>query len=316
MTPVRAFIAAFLAAVMVIAGAMIVARASDRAASDLIEVLLAGPGIGWPCFLAAAGAVLMGAGGVLTAFLAFIAREEEDDGPFRRRGFPKSAPLLFVILSLALVWFALRCTNAPEPAAPIPVAVEPETPPTEDIDVALEGGDPVDQRPTVFAAPTRFSWTYQNPLIRGDGTGIWVDGDRPFADDSEARALLCDKAWIAVTGSSSEEGPAARNAIRSRLRARAADNAASGWIRSHPDCAAGPLFAVDFGQHSPVSGDASGAATAYQRQVYVIARAAAPGENINEDAARAELAAFLADPSSQAQLFGGRRFLAEPYILP
>lgn len=317
MTPVRAVLAAVLAAIMLVAGALIVARTSGREAADFVEVLLGGWAPGLWCFLAAAGAAALGGVAVIAAFLAFIEREEPDEGPFRRRGFPKSAPILLIAMSLALVWFALRCASAPETEAPIAVAVEPEAPPTEDIEEELAGGEPVDApAPTVTAAPTRFSWAYQNPLIRRDGRAVWLSGEGPFTDDQESRALLCGKAWIAVSGSSSEEGPAARNAIRSLLRARAADNAASGWIQSHPDCPAGPLFAVDFGQHAPVSGDASGAATAYQRQVYVISRAAAAGEYLNEDAARAELAAFLADPASRAQLFGGRRFTAEPVILP
>ncbi len=316
MTPVRAVLAAVLAAIMLVAGALIVAQASGRGAADFVEVLLAGWAPGPWCFIAAAGAVALGAAGVLTAFLAFIAPEEPDGGPFRRRGFPKGAPIVLLALSLALVFVALRCAGAPAPEPPIAVAVAPDAPPADDIEAALAGGAPAAPAPAVEAAPTGFSWTYKNPLIRGDGAGDWAGGERPFTDDREARALLCSKAWIAVTGSASEEGPAARNALRSRLRAHAADRAASDWIKRHPDCSVGALFAVDFGQHAPVAGEASGAATAYQRQVYVIARAAIPGEYVNEEAARAELSAYLADPASQAQLFGGRRFLSEPVILP
>lgn len=318
MTPVRAIAAALLAAIMVVAGALIVARAAGREAADLFEVLLAGPAPGLLCFLAAAGAVLFGAGGVLTAFLAFIAREEDedDDRRFRRRGFPKSLPLVLIILSLALVWVALRCAASPAPETPVAVAVEPEAPPAEEIEEALAGGERVDApAPPVSAAPTRFSWSYQNPLIRSGGRGVWLPGESPFTDDQEARALLCDKAWIAVTGSASEEGPAPRNKIRSLLRAIAADNSAQSWIRKNPDCVTGSLFAVDLGQHERGSGgDAQ--ASAYQRQVLVISRARREGESLTADAAKAELAAFLADPATRAQRLGGRRFQDDPVIFP
>lgn len=314
MTPVRAFAAAILAAIMVVAGALIVARAAGREAADLLEVLFAGPAPGLLCFLAAAGAVLFGAGGVLAAFLGFIAREDEDDENrrYRRRGFPKSLPLILIILSLTLVWFALRCAPAPTPEAPVAVAVEPEAPPAEDLDAALEGGAPAPPPgPSAQAAPTGFSWSYQNPLV-GDDVAVWAVREGPFTDDREAHALLCGKAWIAVTGSASEEGPAARNALRSRYRARAAESAAQSWIQSQSDCVAGALFAVDLGQHAP----ARAASTAYQRQVLVISRARREGELADARSARLELAAYLADPATRAELYAGRRFLAEPVILP
>jgi len=300
----------------VVAGAMIVARTGGREAADLIEILLAGPGSGLLCFLAAAGAVLFGALGVLMALLAFIFREEDDDRQFRRRGFPKGLPILLIVLSLVLVWFARRCAPASAPEAPVAVTVEPDAPPADDLEGELQGGEPIVAAPPITAAATAFSWSYKNPLIREGGAGIWVRGEGPFTDDAEARALLCGKAWVAVTGSASEEGPADRNAVRSRLRAVAADNAASQWIKSQSDCVTGALFAVDLGQHAAgVAGDA-GAATAYQRQVLVISRARQGDEFISASAARAELAAFLADPASRAALLGGRRFPAEPVILP
>ncbi len=317
MTPARAILAAFLAAVMLLAGSLIVARTGGREAADLVEILLAGPGAGLWCFLAAVGAFLFGGLGVLAAFLAFIAHEEPDDGPFRRRGFPKSAPILLIIASLALVWFALRCAGAPEPEAPIAVAVEPEAPPADDLDDTLAGGEPppdiVDEGPVVSYAETGFDWTFKDPLIR-DGGPQWMTRDRPFTDESAA-ASLCGMAWVAVTGSASEEGPADRNAERARLRAAAAADAARGWIARHPDCGDTFVFAVDLGQHAAGAPDDTGAATAYQRRVLVMSRSRRDGETLTIEAARAELAGWLADPASRALLLGGRRFPAEPVIL-
>jgi hypothetical protein len=319
MTPVRAIAAAFLAAVMVVAGALIVARAVDRQAADLFEVLLAGPAPGLLCFLAAAGAVLFGALGVLTAFLAFIAREEpeDDDRRFRRRGFPKSLPLILIILSLALVWVALRCARAPAPAAPIAVAVEPRAPAPNDLDDALEGAGPVPEAPDIGSVvtfeETDFDWAFKDPLIRESGA-VWVSRRMPFADDASGRAL-CGKAWVAVTGSASEEGPVDRNTARSRLRAAAAAKAAKAWLGRHAECGATFVFGIDLGQHAAGVADESGAATAYQRRVLVMARERRDGEMLTADAARTELAAQIADPAARALLLGGRRFPADPVII-
>lgn len=315
MTPARAILAAVLAAVMLLAGAMIIARTGGREAADLNDILVTGPGGGLVCFLAAVGAILLGALGVLMAFLAFIFREEDDDRQIRRRGFPKGLPILLIVLGLALVWFALRCAPATAPEAPVAVAVEPDAPPAEeagDVDAALVGDEPATPAALVFSE-TAFDWPFKDPLIR-DGRAVWLTRDRPFADDGAA-PLLCGKAWVGVTGSASEEGPADRNAERARLRAAAAADAARLWLRRHPGCGETPVFGIDLGQHAPVGGDDAGATTANQRRVLVIARNRAEGETLTLAAARAELAAALADPGSRAMLLAGRRYPAEPAIL-
>ncbi|MFN0022499.1 MAG: hypothetical protein ACKVS5_01210 [Parvularculaceae bacterium] len=317
MTPARAVLAAILATVMLLAGALIVARTSGRSGADFLEILLAGPAPGLWCFLAAAGAVAFGAAGIFTAFLAFIAREEEDDGPFRRRSFPKAAPLILIVLALALVWYALRCAPAVETADPIAVAVAPEAPVADEVEDALQGGDPVadldSQFSTILFGDSGFDWTFKDPLIRS-GSHQWMTRERPFTDDA-AETLLCGKAWVAVTGSASEEGPADRNAERSRLRAMAAAEAARRWIARRSDCGATPVFAVDLGQHAAGSPDETGVATAYQRRVLVVSRVRKTDEVLSPDAASAELAGILANPASIAALLGGRRYRAEPVIL-
>lgn len=318
MTPVRAAIAAVLAAIMLFAGSFVVARVSGREFTDFVEVLLAGWAPGLLCFLAAVGAVFLGGIAILTAFLAFIAREEEDSGPFRRRGFPKSAPILFIALSLALVWVALRCTSAPVSQTPIAMPVEPAAAPAEDIDVALDGGEPlpavVPQGESYLFGEADFYWGYKDPLVRGRAAS-WLSAERPFSDDAE-EAYLCGKAWVAVTGSASEEGPADRNAERARVRAIAAREAARRWLARHPDCGETFVFAIDLGQHAGGAADDTGAATAFQRQVLVISRARYDGEALTAEAARNELAALIDNPARRADWLGGRRFPAEPVILP
>lgn len=322
MTPVRAVFASLFAATIFGAGVFIAASLAGSRPHDLVPLLSLSriPFSLW-CFLAAWGAIIAGVLGVLAAFLAFIAPEEEDDPRFRRRGFPKSAPLVLIAVALGLVWLALRCASAAAPP-PIALPVEPETgtgetpadlpaeaPPAAEAPVAA--GDPA---PTSEAAA--FQWPYKIPLVRDEGA-IWSGDPKPFFDDDEARRLLCGKAWLAVTGSSSEEGPAERNAVRARLRAGRAMAEASLWLSRHAECGPAIVFGIDLGQHAAVAGrDDDGAASAYQRQVLVVSRThRSADEALSAGAAEEELRAFLGDPAARAALYAGRNFPAEPQIL-
>ena len=80
----------------------------------------------------------------------------------------------------------------------------------------------------------------------------------------------------------------------------------------HQECGETPVFGVDLGQHLVTGEDGGdGAATAYQRQILIVAR---PGAAVSPDIAEAELRAFLDNPANRAELFAGRRFPAEPVI--
>lgn len=320
MTPVRAVFASLFAALFLGGGVMVSAGAAGASPHHLAPLLSFGKApFSLLCFLAAWGAIAFGAFGVLAAFLAFIAPGEEDDPPFRRRGFPKSAPVVLILISVFLFWLAFRCADERR-AAPIAIPVAPDAEIAADPlsrpagDDLVDDGD-VDPVPRPVAAAASFSWPFKDPLVRDHG-GVW-GGAEPFADETENERLLCGKAWIAATGSASEEGPAERNARRARMRAERARRRAEEWSSMRPECGAAPILAVDLGQHSPTGDDgADGAATAYQRQVLVISRARAAGEaNLGEDAARAELAKYLADPDARAALYAGRRFSQPPVIL-
>jgi hypothetical protein len=152
-----------------------------------------------------------------------------------------------------------------------------------------------------------------DPLMRGSGA-IRISGREPFADDDvENRRLLCGKAWVAVTGSSSEEGPPERNAARARARTEYALQRASSWLYDHDQCGPTLVFGVDLGQHQPTGGD--GDATAYQRQILVISRLRTEGESLTLPEARAELERFLGDPEQRVALYAGRVFTREPAIV-
>ncbi len=319
MTPVRALFASLFAAVLLGAGAFIAASFADSRPHELAPLLSPGrsPFSLW-CFLAAWSAIVTGALGVIAAFLAFIAPEEDDHERFRRRGFPKSAPLVLIALSLAFLWFALRCAGTPA-TPPIAVPVEPASV-SEPAESQLLGGEPNVEESAPAVAPvaeaTSFSWRYMDPLLRGDSI-VWGAGAHPFSDDLENQRLLCGKAWVAVTGSASEEGPPERNALRAERRAREAMARARAWLSQHDDCGATIVLGIDLGQHAPVAGGGDdGVSSAYQRQTLVVSRARrAIDERLTEAAAEAELSAFLADSAARAALLGPRIFPAEPQIL-
>ena len=321
MTPVRALLAGMIAAVLLGAGTFIAANLAGGRPHDLAPLLsLARLPFSLWCFLAAWGAIVAGALGVLAAFLAFIAPEEEDDPRFRRRGFPKTAPLVLIAVALGLVYFALRC--APEAAAPpiaLPVApdevaapVEPDIPADDPITIE----PPAAPAPSAIADASSFQWRYKDPLFK-DGGPLWFGAGEPFSENAETGRLLCDKAWVAVSGSASEEGPPERNAARARLRTKRAMAGAARWLARHPECGPVIVLGVDLGQHAPVAGiDGDDAASAYQRQILVVSRAAAEGEPpLTVAAASDALRAFLADPESRSAFLAGRIFPAEPQIL-
>lgn len=316
MTPVRALIAGILALVMLGAGLFIVASIASARPHDLVPLLSpARASSDLVCFLAAWGALALGALGVVAGFLAFIEREDVDE--IRRRGFPKALPILLIALSLALAWYALRCAAEPPPApidVPVAPAPKPDAPPPvepekpkPDVEVAA---------PSVAGVASSFEWRFMDPLIRERGP-LWTGAEAaPFANESEARALLCGKAWVAVTGSASEEGPADRNQRRARLRAERAAAAARTFLAGNPQCGETPVFAVSLGQHAPTgAAGGDGSATAYQRQMFVISRArSSAGEVLSRPAARAELAAFLAEGASST-ILSERRFSSAPVLL-
>ncbi len=321
MTPVRALIAGLLAAVIFAAGLFIAANAAEARPHDLVPLLSIGrtPFSVW-CFLAAWGAVGFGVLGVLSAFLAFVAPEEEEDPRFRRRGFPKALPPFLIALALGLAYLALACgpKSGDEPPIAVPVPPAPDLGPPSPTKLSGEE-DPLPEPPPqiepVGVAAASFQWRYMDPRV-SDGRAFWTGGSEPFADGAETRALLCGKDWIAVTGSASQEGPAERNAARARRRTERAMKNAASYIYNRDDCGGAHVFGVDLGQHVPtgVSLDDAGAATAYQRQVLVASRARG-GASMSVDAAEADLRAFLSDPAGRAALLAGREFAAEPDII-
>jgi len=321
MTPVRALVAGLVAAILFGAGLFIAASFAGGRPHDLVPLLsFARAPFSVPCFLAAWSAFALGGLGVIAAFLAFLAPDEDDDPRLRRRGFPKAAPLALIAAALGLAFVALRCA-AGAAAAPIAVAVPAPVEAAVMVDRAeaeLLGGEPIATAatPEAVAGATAFQWRFKDPLLRGDGP-LWMGGGQPFSDEAESSGLLCGKAWIAVTGSASEEGPPDRNAARSEIRTRWALTRAAQWLARHAECGAPILFGVDLGQHAPTLSNADeGAATAYQRQVLVASRARGEGEAaLSRAQAEAELAAFLADPSMRAALLAGRQFATAPAII-
>jgi len=305
MTPIRALLASLFASILLGAGSFIVASFGGGRPHDIVPILTrtAEP-FSLLCFLAAWGAIVGGALGVIAAFFAFIAPEEDDDPRVRRRGFPKPAALVLIMLALALFHLALKCAAT----APVPIAAPVEPAPTEVPAPPQEAIRPV-------ASESGFSWSYMDPIMRASGP-VWSPDAAPFGDDGENARLLCNVAWVAVTGSSSEEGPENRNMARSRARTLRAMSRAEEWLFRHTECGPTIVLGLDLGQHVAVENVRDPAASAYQRRVLTVVRSRRDGgERLSVAGARAELTAYLADPENRRRLLAGRAFPAEPQIL-
>jgi hypothetical protein len=126
--------------------------------------------------------------------------------------------------------------------------------------------------------------------------------------DGKVAAMLCGKAWVAFTGSASEEGPADRNAMRAKARAELVAARAEAWLDAHSDCRRPVIVALDLGQHQATNVGDPGA-TAYQRQLLVISRArATPEESVSSAAAVEEMEKFYADDVMRSRLLGARNY--------
>jgi len=332
----RAGLAAFITAALWLAGA-----------AFMLDLQSVGPGAYFSslffqhgaqdlrCFLLAAGALLAGGFAIVSSITAFRDSDDDDDDAF-----PFGAIPFFLVASLGFFWFAIDCVatkpiDEPDmlqkmidasPAAFDSLApVEPEllsnleTP----IDISAPVAEDRSPAPEVNALPNAASWPYQYPLIRNNGylpssaTDAFLANLFPADDrDGAMRALLCGKAWVAISGASSQEGPALRNRLRSHFRAELAALNALDWLNVRPDdCRPPAVLALDLGQHlSTVTNvPAGGGATGYQRQVLIVSRQLALDESALDPAdALSELQAFLSEPENRVALLGKRRYHQAP----
>lgn len=314
--PIRAFVAALVAAGFLAAGGYFILHQSGAAPSDFIALLMHGaPDGALLCRIAGWASVVFAALTILAALVLFApADDDEDDDDGRRPGW---VALVLLAVALAFFWFALRCGQSVEPAKPQVVTQKVEPPPAEPAQAA-----PAPKKPALATRATSFKWDYMIPLIDPDGgyhqspkMAKALEDMFPAADpDGSVAAMLCGKAWVAFTGSSSEEGPPERNERRARVRADLVLAAAQKWLAAHPGCAAPVLLGVDLGQHV-FTVATSPEATAYQRQILMLSRDRADaGETVTADEAENELSAFLADPDNVIRFLAGRRFMRAPKV--
>lgn len=275
-------------------------------------------------FVSRAAAILATLAGLAAIFFAYIAWYEEPrfDG-VAHSGFPRFIPVLLWLATLFLIVVsvgALKKKVEAPPPAPAATAAEPAAP---EEPLPLEGGTPPE--PKVSAIPLSATYTFKYPLITQQGpvglnhteqdVAIALPIDDP---DGAVRALLCDKAWVALAGSASQEGDRARNEARSRLRTEAAVARAETWLKAHPECKAPVLIGLDLGQHEPVVTEPryDGVDTAGQRRLIVVSRALRRGEQRPAlDAALDEAEAFYRSPAGRIAILDGRRYEREPVWL-
>lgn len=325
-TPVRAMLVGLAALIALLAGAWLVAAAAGGGPAAFLDILLLrAPDASLLCALAGWGAV---AAGVLAVVLFHAAYSQEETAQDRRR-FPKGAPAALFLAALGLVWLAFACAGredrGQDPQAVFVEPPEPEAEPEPEPRAASEPVEPapVAPRPEVSARALPLRWIYAEPMIF-DGRWRASPAARaalaelfPPADpDGSVRALLCGKAWVALAGAASQEGPLERNERRARLRAELAAEAAARWLSAQgPDCARPLLFGLDLGQHQATLVDPDPAETAAQRQLLVVSRSLADSdEHLSAQEAALEIQAFYADPAGRAALLGARRYSREPVV--
>lgn len=328
-TPVRAILVGFAALIALLAGAWVVAAAAGGGPSAFLAILLLrAPDASLLCALAGWGAV---AAGVL-AVMMFHGAYSQEESPQDRRRFPKGAPVALFLAALGLVWLAFACAGregrlqepaaAPVAAGALPASV-PESEPEAQAAPAPAHPPLVVPRPEVSARALPLRWIYAEPMIL-DGEWRASPAARkalaalfPVDDpDGSVRALLCGKAWVALAGGASQEGPLERNERRARLRAELAAEAAALWLAAQGgDCRRPLLFGLDLGQHIATLVDPAPEATAGQRQLLVVSRdAAGADERVSANEAESEIQAFYADPAGRAVLLGARRYSRDPLV--
>lgn len=336
--PIRSLIASLIIAGLIAGGGIYVMAREHASLADFIALLqMRSPNATFVCSILAWAATVAAALAVLTGFAAFL--DEPDDDDYRRRGFPKGLPIALLIIALVLFWAALACMDRTAqqrvviPIEPAAASVEPlagaeaadelagastdEAPADPDAGLSREA----DQK--IMAYETALIWEYKYPLISGE-TYIYSPGMSdaiaalfPAGDpNGDVRAMLCGKAWVAFTGSASEEGPRDRNERRARRRAEMAAGAASDWLDLHEDCQRPVILAVTLGQHAGTTVPLAdgGRSTGYQRQTLVASRELARDERIDRASAVRELDAYLDDAESLEALLGGRRYLSPPAV--
>lgn len=314
--PARALVAALIALALFAGGAVYTLNAKDAGVGEVLALLMDESDAGLLCTLAAWGSLGAGALGVVAAFAAFFAEEDEDG--YRRRGFPKAVPVVLIIVSLVLFWAMFDCAARAAPPAQIAISTPAPPPPVEP-----EPAAPEPAAPQITIDTAAFDWPFMIPLIDDDRYRETPELARALAQlfprqDDDWRAMLCDAAWVMVSGSASEEGPRPRNETRSRLRAEFAAAAVRNWLAAHTDdCRAPIVLAVDLGQHAPTLSPAvgDGSDTGFERAVIVVSRMRrGDDEPMTTNEALREAESFLDDPDNARRLLAGRAYGKAPTV--
>lgn len=322
---IRTVIAVLFAVAILAAGAIFTLQSKDASVADALAIVMrTDPNASLLCAIAGWGAAVAAVLGVLSALAAFL-EEDEDDG-YGRRGVPKIVPLVLILVSLVLFWTMFDCarlTAKPEPEVVSAPVVSPPPSPVEE-PAAVTSEEPAPLAPELAISPSVYAWPYMIPLIRNGGyedsavlqnalTSVFPRSD----PEGRIRDAFCGAAWVAIAGASSEEGPAERNRIRSRIRAELAISAARRWLDGHAeDCARPIILGLDLGQHSLTTtalGD--GSDTAFQRSVIVISRIrSSADEVVSLSDAMGEAQEALDDPATLEKALAGRRYYGAPRL--
>lgn len=324
----RAVIAAIFSILAVVAGAAAIVNFRGAILDDVFANLLfqGGEGSFW-CSVALWGSLAAFLFSIVFAYATFIVVDDDDT---RRRPLPWIVTPIVMVLGFVAFWCSLGCKPAPSQPVSVAAPVEevedlPEPPADFDLPVTEESEvealpvlPPVPVAPAVLVRNTSSPWPYKMPIIDAPSQ-ISRASSAAFVStllESERAMMneLCGAEWVAVVGSSSQEGPATRNAKRAKLRASMVAEGLLERLRNESACDVPVVLGVSLGQHQAVLSDVgdTGLSTGYQRQVQFIVQnaAEAPGDLT----ARQALQAWLEEDENHLALVGSRAFSGTPVI--
>lgn len=323
---IRAIIAAVFSILAVIAGACAIMNLRGAGLGDVFACLLfqGGPNT-LLCSIALWASLAAFLFSIVFAYATFIAVDDDT----HHRPLPWIIAPTVMLIGFFAFWYSLSCISvstapisvpapieAVEEIEELPVLLEKEE---QEQELAVIAAPPPSQLSTVSIQNTGASWPYKMPIIDAP-TRASREASAAFVADYFVREKamvrqMCDASWVAVIGSTSQEGPVVRNEKRAKMRATMVVKGLDAHLDREQGCRKPKILGLTLGQHRPVliDVDDTGVATGYQRQIQFIVQKSNEGQG-NAIDARSSLQEWLENAENQSALVGGRAFSDAPII--